>query len=121
MSQLHKPKLQTVRPTSSNRSTPKIGHMNNFTNNVSINSELSSSSSISSIHSTIHSTANETNNSTLIGDQISSIGSISMSRSAASFKQNNNNNNNNNSSIKESFSIKSSPLDLVKQIEVYCS
>ena len=79
--------------------------------NVSMNSEASSISTIRSVNSSTHRNTYENDNSTL-----SSIGSISMSRSTAAnaSKQHQNNN----STKESSFSIKSSPLDLVKQIEV---
>lgn len=86
--------------SSSTKCSPNI-------NNLSMNSD--SHSSISTIRS-VNSTNNGLNESTISAEQQSvNIGSISMSRSSSMYTSTNKT---------DSFSLKSAPGDLIKQIEV---
>lgn len=95
----------TTKPSNGSTSTPKLA---TNINNLSISSDTPSS--ISTIRSVNSGRSNGTtnDNSTLLTDQTAQIGSISMSRSSTTLLTNKT----------ESFSIKSAPGDLVKQIEV---
>jgi hypothetical protein len=84
------------------QSTPKL--ITSVSNLTLSNNNNDTISSIQSVNST--SIMSDNNHTT--------IGSISMSRSSIKHNNTNNNNNNNNNC----YSTKSSPLDLVKQIEV---
>ena len=86
--------------SSSTKCSPNI-------NNLSMNSD--SHSSLSTIRS-VNSTNNGLNESTISAEQQSvNIGSISMSRSSSMYTSTNKT---------DSFSLKSAPGDLIKQIEV---
>lgn len=87
--------------SSSTKCSPNI-------NNLSMNSD--SHSSISTIRSVNSTTNNGLNESTISAEQQSvNIGSISMSRSSSMYTSTNKT---------DSFSLKSAPGDLIKQIEV---